>query len=121
MTQRYTDRIFGNLGATDEGAACCPVCGAPWDFATTWLGQVVPVHPVTRCVPKSKPVMQKEEDSSREACCEECLARFTPTKYAAGSQIVCGDKCRKERRDRLFKEGEIRRAKKARQKVKRAA
>jgi hypothetical protein len=121
MSRNYTDRIFGNLGHSQRDAANCPICGAPWDFSTTWLGQVVEVHPVTRCVPRVETAFEKDEDSSREARCEECLARFTPTKHAAGSQIVCGEKCRRERRDRLFKEGEIRRAKAAKQKAKRAA
>lgn len=55
MTRNYTERIFGNLGEARSDAANCPICGAPWDFQTDWLGGLHEVHPVTRCVPKPAP------------------------------------------------------------------
>jgi hypothetical protein len=37
-----------------EDPAKCKVCGAFWDFGSTWLGQIVPIHPVTPCVPRAE-------------------------------------------------------------------
>lgn len=30
----------------------CGICGGFWDFGSTWLGQIVAIHPVGKCIPK---------------------------------------------------------------------
>ena len=87
-----------------EHPIACPVCGAAWDYATTWLGQLVAIHPVTRCIPKPAPVFEVEDDETwvgRPRKCEECHETFTPQSKATRSQAICGSICRKARRERV--------------------
>jgi hypothetical protein len=92
-----------NGGVLTENPICCPICFAHWDFGTTWLGEVVPVHPVSKCVPRPAPAYEQEDEepvlgTPRE--CEECHQIFTPQSKAAPSQTICGPRCRKARRER---------------------
>ena len=89
-----------------EHPIACPVCGAAWDYATTWLGQLVAIHPVARCVPKPAPVFEAEDEpdgdglEKPERACDECHQSFIPKTTSGGIQVICSAKCRKVRRDR---------------------
>ena len=86
-----------------EHPVACPVCGAAWDYATTWLGQLVAIHPVTRCIPKPAPVFEVEDQEpmlGKPRKCEECREMFTPHRFSGRAQIVCGPACRNKRNGR---------------------
>ena len=89
-----------------EHPVACPVCGAAWDYATTWIGELRAIHPVTRCVPKPAPRYEVEDEADyrvplRPRKCEECHQVFIPHSRATRSQVVCGSECRKARRERV--------------------
>jgi hypothetical protein len=86
-----------------ENPICCPICLAHWDFATTWLGQLVEVHPVTHCIPPTY-AFETEDDlesitPSYTRMCVECKTMFTPD-ISRSKAMICGAECRKVRRDR---------------------
>jgi RNA polymerase subunit RPABC4/transcription elongation factor Spt4 len=76
-----------------EHPAKCPICLAFWDFQTDWLGQVMAIHPVTRCIAPA-PAIVVEEDESWERRCIECHEIFSPPHSRAQAKI-CSARCRK--------------------------
>jgi len=100
-----------------EHPSRCPICLAFYDFGTTWLGQLVAVHPVTRCVAKPPTVYEAEDEpdgdglEKPERACDECHQSFIPKTTSGGIQVICSARCRKARRDRAKAESNARRGK----------
>lgn len=87
----------------------CPLCGIAWDFRTDFLGRLVAIHSVVRCVPKSPDVsVEEQEPTTPERRCEECYGLFRPN--FRGAHKVCPQKCRNVRTQRQRKEASDRRA-----------
>jgi hypothetical protein len=91
-SRRYTDRVFGNLGASAPDAANCPLCNAPWDSGTDHIGRLVAIHPVTRCIPRP------------DGQIVECAVCEREIRLAAdpGRKTVfwCSEECRLELKER---------------------
>lgn len=92
----------------DPHPVSCPICGKAWDFGTDYLGRVVAVHSVGRCVPKPAPVYEQEKEPKviRRQKCAECEKMFVQGPFSRA--IICGSECRKVRRDRKHRESEER-------------
>lgn len=95
-----------------EDPSKCPICLAFWDFGSTWLGQIVAIHPVTPCVipPAYRYEVDEEAESEKPRKCEECHMVFRP-RLSSPSQTICGADCRRVRQERKRLELQERRGK----------
>lgn len=71
----------------------CPVCLARWDYFRDELGRVYPVHPVTKCVPKPRIVVDHSWDDALDVReCKDCHGDF-PVFKGQQLKVYC-DPCR---------------------------
>lgn len=81
----------------------CLKCDAPLDPTTDGMGNVLWIHPVTKCVPKPPPVFEEEDPEEAiypQKLCAECGELFLPAPRSP-HQVVCGAVCRGVRDYRL--------------------
>lgn len=69
-----------------DSPVSCKICGAHWDFATTWLGELKAIHPVTKCIPKPE---------TWNVECSACEATLRLAADPGNRKIFwCSEKCR---------------------------
>lgn len=78
----------------------CPICGGHWDFKTDYIGRLVALHPVTKCVPR-QPVAEQPEDEWSDRPMRPCIVceKLFPLSPDKPSQRICSVECRVARRD----------------------
>jgi predicted nucleic acid-binding Zn ribbon protein len=97
----------------------CPICFAHWDFKTDFIGRLIAVHPITKCVPRVEgryvecSVCEKEIELLPEAsqtdrrkvywCSEECHEVLREKRRAAARLAAKRQWVRDSRLDRIWR------------------